>query len=353
MDFNIGPRMVKTGLAVALTLLITGILNLELAIVAAIASVIAMRPSIMRSYTYIKEVVISNSIGLCFALAGYFLLGSHPLSVGAMVVLAIAINVRLGLTKTVSLTTLTVVVMMIGTGEGMTFSYVIQRLSLVAIGVLSAFIINVVVFPPNHDKNLFKMIKKASEKTNFLLRVSTNNTMSVPQVKAEDKEMEDMIDDAKDYFEIIYDERNNIFIRNRIRFFRNIIIYKHMIQVLIKKKELIRQIEKHFEQIEENAGNKKFLIKKLVNEISNYSENIVMLYEDKIVLDKDLQKEAKAAMQITINNLIDELQGSEFDKWTVVFPIASSIIELFYELDKLERFVRGKELSTQKQKKKD
>src|SRR5699024_9940403 len=165
-----------------------------------------------------------------------------------------------------------------------------------------------------------------NEKTDFVWLVSTKNTMSVPQIKAEDKEMEDLIDDAKDYFEIIYDERNNIFIRNRIRFFRNIIIYKRMIQVLIKKKELIRQVEKNFEEIEESSGNKSFLIKKLVSEISSYSENILLLYEDKIVLDKDLQKEAKAAMQVTINNLIDELQGSEFEKWTVVFPISSSII---------------------------
>ncbi|MFD2043236.1 aromatic acid exporter family protein [Ornithinibacillus salinisoli] len=344
MEFNIGPRMVKTGLAVALSLLVTGVLGLELEIVAAIASVLAMQPSIMRSYTYIKEVLVSNSVGLLFALFGYFLLGTHPLSVGAIVIISIAINIKLGLYKTVSLTVLTIITMMLGHGDGISFLYIIERLSLVAIGVLSAFIINVIVFPPNHEKNLFKMIKRASEKTNFLLRVIPNKTMSVPQMKAEDREIDKLIDQANDYYEIISDERNRLFIKNRICFFRNIIIYKHMIQVLIKKQTLIKHLEKNLVEVEKSTSNKSYLIKKLVNEINSYSENILLLYEDKIVLDKDLQKETKAAMQVTINNLIEELQGSEFSKWTFVFPIANSIIELFFELDKLEKFVRVKEL---------
>ncbi|WP_047986028.1 FUSC family protein [Ornithinibacillus californiensis] len=343
MEFNIGPRMVKTGLAVALTLIVTDLLKLDLEIVAAIAAVLAMQPSIMRSYAYIKEVVISNSIGIIFALGGYFLIGSHPLSVGAVVIMSIAINIKLGLTKTVSLTVLTIITMMLGGEDGVSYWYIIERLSLVAIGVLAAFIINALVMPPDHKKILFNLIKSASEQTNFLLRVISNKTMSVPQMRAEDKEAEKLINDAKNYYEIISDERNRLFIRKRLSFFRSIIIYKHMIQVLGKKHTLIRELEKNINEIELMPSNKSYLIKKLVQEINAYSENILLLYEEKIILDKDLQKETKAAMQVTINNLIEELQGAEFSKWAIVFPIANSIIELFFELNKLERFVRLKE----------
>jgi uncharacterized membrane protein YgaE (UPF0421/DUF939 family) len=343
MEFNIGPRMVKTGLAVALTLLVTDLFNLDLEIVAAIAAVLAMQPSIMRSYAYIKEVVISNSIGIIFALGGYFLLGSHPLSVGAIVIISIAINIRLGLNKTVSLTVLTIITMMLSGDNGISYLYIVERLSLVAIGVLAAFIINALIMPPDHKKILFNMIRKTSEKTNFLLRVVSNKTLSIPQMRAEDREIEKCISGAKSYYEIIADERNRLFIRNRWNFFRSIIIYKHMIQVLSKKHTLIRQMERHINEIEMLPGNKSYLIKKLVQEINTYSENILLLYENKIILDKDLQKETKAAMQVTVNNLIEELQGAEFSKWAIVFPISNSIIELFFELNKLERFVRFRE----------
>ncbi|WP_404452131.1 aromatic acid exporter family protein [Virgibacillus necropolis] len=348
MEFNIGPRMVKTGLAVALTLLITGMLGLDLEIVAAIAAVLAMQPSVMRSYNYIKEVVITNGVGLLLAMLGIFLLGSHPLSVGMIVIISIAISIKLGLYKTVSLTVLTIITLMLGNDDGLSLIYVINRLSLVTIGVLSAFIINMTVFPPDHQKNLFNMIKKASDKMNFLLRVLPNETMSIPQMKQEDREVEKLINEAHDYYEIISDERSRIFIKNRRSFYRNIIIYKHMIRVLSKKQTLIRQLEKNIKEMDAIPGDKSRLIKKLVKEINSYSENILLVYEKKIILNMDLQKETKAAMQVTINTLIEELQGAELYKWNFVFPVANSIIELFFELDKLERFVQIRELKEKK-----
>ncbi|WP_152657261.1 aromatic acid exporter family protein [Oceanobacillus sp. CFH 90083] len=345
MEFNIGPRMLKTGLAVTLTLLVTGIFDMEYAVIAAIAAVIAMQPSIMRSFNYIKEVVIANSVGATLAILGVFLLGSHPISVGAVVILSIAINIKLGLTKTISLTVLTIVSMMVAShgGDQINFVYILSRVSLVAIGVLSALIVNVLVNPPNHQKILFQMIKEASGSTLFLLRVIPSNTMSVPQIRDEERKVEKQINKARDYFDIITDEKNRLFIRKRRSFFRSIVIYKQMIQVLRKKHTLIVELEKNLKQIEEMASGKSFLIKKLVSEINNYSENVFLMYEDRIVLDRDLQKETKQAMSVTINNLIDALQGTDYEKWHYVFPVANSIVELFYELDKLEKYVRKKE----------
>lgn len=349
MEFNIGPRMVKTGLAVTLTLLVTSMLDLDLEIIAVIAAVLAMRPSIMRSIDYMKEVLIANSVAAVFSILGTFLLGTHPLSVGAVVILSIAVNVKLGLTKTVSLTTLTIMAMMLANEGGLNFVYIIERVSLIGIGVLSAFIINMTVFPPNHEKILYGMIKEAHEKTKFLLRVIPNKTMTIPHMREENKKIEKLINEASDYFDIIFDERNRLFIRNRMNFFKNIVIYKHMIQVLKKKHTLIRQLEKNIEEIEAHSGNQSYLIKKLVSEMTTYSENIFLMYEDKIILDKDLQKEAKVTMRLTINHLIEELQGSEFEKWNYLFPVANSLIELFYEMDKLERFVRKKEIKEKKE----
>lgn len=343
MEFNIGPRMMKTGIAVTLTLVITGLLEMELEIVAAIAAVLAMKPSIMRSFAYLKEVVIANSVAVIFSLLGIFLLGNHPLSVGVVVIISIAINVRLGLNKTVSLTVLTIITMMLASDDGFNSMYIINRISLVVIGVLSAFVVNVFIFPPKHQKTLFKFIENAVDRTLFLLRVIPNKTMSVPTLKLEDREIEKLITKIKDYYDLLVEERSRLFIRNRINFLRSIVIYKHMISVLEKQYTLITQLEKNIEVIDSMSGGKGHVIKRLIIEITNYSENVFLLYQDKIILDRDLQRETKAAMRLTINNLIVELQGSDFEKWTYVFPVANSLIELFAELDKLEKFVRKKE----------
>ncbi|KPH76452.1 MULTISPECIES: FUSC family protein [Bacillaceae] len=343
MEFNIGPRMLKTGLAVTLTLLVTGMLNLQLDIIAAIASVLAMQQSIMRSVTYIKEVLIGNGVAVIFSLLGTFLLGTHPLSVGAVVIISIAINIKLGLNKTVSLTALTIMAMMLASDDSINFVYIVERISLIAIGVIAAFLVNAFIFPPDHKKNLYNLVKKTSEKIHFLLRVIPNKTLSIPKQKEEDREIEKLISKAKDYYEIISDERNRLFIKNKMEFLRSIIIYKHMIRVLERQYTLIIHLEKNLGEIEDSST-RSYLIKKLISGLNGYSENIFLMYEEKVKLDLDLQKEIKAAMHVTINNLIDELQGSEFTKWSYVFPIANSLIELFDELDKLERMVRINEL---------
>jgi len=344
MEFNIGPRMLKTGLAATLTLILTKALQLELEIVAAIAAVLAMQPSIMRSVKYINEVLFSNGIAVVFALLGTFLLGTHPLAIGAVVILSIAINIKLGWNKTVSLTILTIMTIMLAQEDGFNFMYILDRIALVAIGVLSAFIVNILIFPPDHEKILYDMIRRTSDKINFLMRVVPNKTMSVPKLKEVDREIEKLITKSKDYYEIISDERNSLLIRNRLNFLRNIVIYKHMIKGLEKQHRLVLLLENKLSEIEKTSSANQHLIKKLVNEMNAYSENIFLMYEDKIVLDKDLQKETKAAMRVTINNLIDELQGANFEKWINVFPVANSIIELFYELEKLEKMVRFKEM---------
>lgn len=343
MEFNIGPRMLKTGIAITLTLVVTGLLDMELEMVAAIAAVLAMQPSIMRSFAYIKEVVVGNSVAVIFSLLGVFLLGAHPLSVGVVAIVSIAVNVRLGLNKTVSLTVLTIITIMIASEGTIDVLYIVNRLSLVVIGVVSAFIVNVLVFPPEHQKLLFKQIEKAFDRSLFLLRVIPNKTMSLPTIKVEDREIEKAITKIKDYHDLLIEERNRLFIRNKINFLRTIVIYKHMIRVLESQHALIVQLERNMEEIDAMSGGKSHVIKKLINEITNYSENIFLLYQDKIILDRDLQRETKTAMRLTINNLIEELQGSGYEKWIYVFPVANSLIELFAELDKLENFVRKKE----------
>src|SRR5699024_2489208 len=181
--------------------------------------------------------------------------------------------------------------------DGVNFMYIAERLSLVVIGVVSAFIVNVLVFPPNHQKMLFKKIEKAINRTFFLLRVIPNKTVSVPTIKGEDREIEKEITKIKDYFEILAGERGRLFIRNRITFLRSIVIYKQMIKVLEKQYTLIRHQEKNIDAIEEISGEKSDTIKHLINEITNYSENVFLLYQGKIILDRDLQRETKQAMQ--------------------------------------------------------
>jgi len=343
MNFNIGPRTMKTGLAVALSILVTELLNYDLGLVAVITSVVAMQPSIMRSVTYVKETAISTVIGIVFALVAAYTIGLHPLSIGITVILAIAFNMKMGWVKTVNLSILTIAIIMMSGEETINFMYLTQRLSLIVIGISSAFIINTLIFPPNHQKLLYDMITKALNKTSFLLRVIPNKTMKVKELKEKEKDLKDDIKEISNYLGIINDEKSRMFIRNRFHFMRDIIIFKQMLQVVELEYDLIKNLDLKLDKIEEISPNQSFLIKKLVAKIVEYHENIILTYEDKVTVQKELQQDSFNAMNLTINDLIGELQQSEIEKWIEIFPVASSIVRLMVELEKLDNYISRQE----------
>src|SRR5699024_5263494 len=178
-------------------------LGLDLAVVAVITSVVAMQPSIMRSVSYIKEVAISNVIGIVFALVGAYTLGLQPVSIGITVILAIAVNIKFGWLKTVNITILTIAIIMLSGDESINLMYLVDRLSLILIGVSSAFLVNALVFPPNHQKLLYGMIRTAFDKTSFLLRVIPNKTMKVKELRSKEEELLKEMKMLSDYLDVI------------------------------------------------------------------------------------------------------------------------------------------------------
>lgn len=342
MNFNIGPRMMKTGLAVALTIIVTAKLGLNLAVVAVITAVVTMQPSIMRSVSYIKEVALSTVIGVVFALVGAYTLGLQPVSIGITVILAIAVNIKLGWLKTVNITILTIAIIMLSGDEEIHLTYLFDRLSLIFIGISSAFLINALILPPNHQKILYDFIRKSIEQTSFLLRVIPNKTMKVKELKKHEEKLQERIKHVKDYLEVIIDEKSRMFIRNRYNFMRNIIVFKQMIKVVELEYELIQSLKENMENIEAISENQSHFIKKLISKIVEYHENIILAYEDQIIIQETLQQDSFTAMNLTINDLIQELRQSEFDQWVEIFPVASSIVELMHELKRLDELTKRK-----------
>src|SRR5690625_986228 len=340
MEFNIGPRMMKTGLAVALAILITESLELELGMVAVITSVVAMQPSIMRSISHIKQVALSTVIGIVFALAGAYTLGLQPIFIGITVILAIALNIRLGWVKTVNIKILTIAIIMMSGDATIDLTYLFNRLSLIVIGISAAFVVNALVLPPNHQKNIFNLIKTSFNKTSFLLRVIPNQTMKVKEVKKREENLRKNIKEVNDYLEVIIDEKSRMFIRHRQAFMRDIVIFKQMIEVIELEYQLIQNLEAKLTKVADISENQSFLIKKLLAKIVEYRENVILTYEDKIEIETELQKDSFTAMNLTINDLINELKQSEIDRWIEIFPVASSIVTLMVELEKLEQYIK-------------
>lgn len=342
MKFQIGPRMIKTGIAVFITLLLTEYIDTQLRIVAVIAAVLAMQPSITRSWNNIKEVIVSNILAVLFAIGGLYLLGSTPISIGIVITLSIAINLKLGLDKTMNLTILAILAIMLSSKEEVNFFYVVDRIELLVIGILSAFIVNIFIFPPKHSEIIYSQIKSTGVKTDFLIKMLPEKAYQLKDIKKQIQDIEKDITKLKEYYQILFEERKRLFVKDRGLFIREIIIYKQMIRVLEKELELIRSLYINLKKIEKISDKQTILTKKMIQAVNLYQETIQLMYEDKVIIKKNIDTESKKTMNLSINDLIKELKESDEENWYYIFSIANGIVDLVYETEKLERLVRRK-----------
>src|SRR5699024_10563069 len=147
------------------------------------------------------------------------------------------------------------------------------------------------------------------------------------------------IKSTQDYLQVITDEKGSMFIRNRYQFMRNVVVFKQMQKVIELQADLVENLDEKLKKVELISENQSFLVKKLVASIVEYQDNIILTYEGKIMVTKELQKESFTVMNLTINDLINELQQSEIEKWIDIFPVSSSIVKLMVELEKLDKLV--------------
>ncbi|MBW7460407.1 FUSC family protein, partial [Paenibacillus sepulcri] len=156
---TIGARVMKTGLAVALAVYISGMIGFSSPILAAVSSIFTIQPSISRSWKQILDQLQTNVLGAAIALAAVRLFGNTPISLGLVCIIVILCCIRLRMEATIGLTLVTVVAVM--EADGGSWLYALERFSMVLTGMGAAFLVNVLVFPPRPRKQFVRQVHDA------------------------------------------------------------------------------------------------------------------------------------------------------------------------------------------------
>lgn len=149
----IGPRIWKTGIAVALCIFFIRSLNLGSPLLAIVAAILTIQPSITKSIAQGSNRVAATIIGgfIGFIIVSYF--GAHPITVGLAVILAIAISIRLKLQDGIVIAAITVAAVMVDvTGDPKLFAF--HRLIETLVGIGVGVGVNLIFSPPNTEKAL-------------------------------------------------------------------------------------------------------------------------------------------------------------------------------------------------------
>lgn len=279
---NIGARILKTGISVGLAIFISQLLNLESGVFSAISAFIAIQPSVYRSWQYLGEQFKANTIGVLLALTGFVAFGNNPVVIGMVVIISLLVSIKLKLKSTsINLGAITVIAIM-AVEHADFFALAGNRFLSIFIGVMSAIIINVIFLPPKYEDKLLHHVEKTSEQISILLRTFLQEELEIKAYKESKKIMMENINKANELFDYYKDEFHKPLNQAKYAEAKKLVIYKRMINLLKKEKDLIETIEIHQTQIKKLPSDVQEKIKQQLHHITTYDVKLYMKFEEKI-----------------------------------------------------------------------
>ncbi|EIT84657.1 hypothetical protein A374_13235 [Fictibacillus macauensis ZFHKF-1] len=336
-----GARMIKTGLAITMAIYLATLLGLSTPVFAAIAATFAIQPSIYRSYQTIIDQVQGNIVGAIFAIVAVLTIGNSPFVIGFVVILVIAVNLKLKIEKTISLAVVTVIAIMESqTGDFVSFA--LGRFLLVMLGVVSAFIVNLVFMPPKHETKLYFSISHLTDDIIKWMRMISRHATEYAAAKDDIGAMKDRMI-KMDQLYLLYKEDRTYFKAHQFTKGRKLVIYRQMIFTTKKSFELLRKLNRNENELICMPEPLQTLMTEQLDFLTTYHEQILLKYTGKIRSQHAacMYEEYCEHKNQLMSTFMSYYTTPENEKWMHLFPIFALIIDYSDQLEHLDRLVES------------
>ncbi|WP_172252681.1 aromatic acid exporter family protein [Saccharibacillus deserti] len=330
---NFGARMLKTGIAVTLALYLTMLLNLTPPVIAAIAAIFAMQPTIYKSWTYFLDQLLTNTLGAVIAVTAGRLLSSEPIAVGLTCIVVIMICLKMKRADTIGLTLVTVIAVMEASGQ---WDFALNRFLISVIGIFAAFIVNVLVLPPKPKEQFIGQIQSTFNQLSLLMRTAVSDEIKESVFRDEQKALEGSIQSLTEKYNLLEEDQHK---RKRPSYTesRHLVVYKQMLRTLNKGSEVVQAVEEHY-----FPAARTFRLDQLFDEqleyMIKYHEHVLLKFEGKLKPDdqpwQNLEEENER-FAAAMKEYLQQQEGSTM-RLTIV---AAEIHAYGYQLERLNRLV--------------
>ncbi|HGZ4874141.1 TPA: aromatic acid exporter family protein [Staphylococcus aureus] len=153
---RLGARIFKTGIAIILAMSIASLLpdDVGLKALAGVSAVVAMQPSIYRSFKTVSDQALGNIIGAILSVTMVTIFSDNFIIMGVTVIVLIAILFKFNLAHVATLASVTALIIM-GQHTGSFYITAFYRFVLVMIGVISSSLVNFVFLPPKFETKIY------------------------------------------------------------------------------------------------------------------------------------------------------------------------------------------------------
>lgn len=328
-----GARMLKTGIAVTLALYISQWLHLSSPVISAVAAIFAMQPSIYRSWRYFLDQLQTNTLGAVLALIAGSVFSNEPIAVGLVCIIVIMICLKLKMGDTIGLTLVTVIIVMEASGQ---WQFALTRFSLSLIGIVSAFLINILLFPPKPKMQFTGQIQSTFNQMSLLMRTAISDEIKENIFRDKKRALEDSIKSLSDKYKLLEEEQKKL---KRAKFSqtRHLVVYKQMLNTLRKGREVLDAVEEHYFQSERSPELDTYFDQQL--------EKLIKLHEHVLLKFDDNLKPSSMDSCMLLEESDDfikqvlEYAAEQPENRLRLSIVASTMYDYGYQLERLSRLV--------------
>lgn len=333
---NVGPRVIKTGIAVTLALYVCSIFNFESAVLAGVAAIFTIQPSIYRTWKHILNQIQTNILGAIIALIALHFLGNEPIAIGLVMIIVILISIKLKMEDTISLTLVTVLAIMSAPGnEDLIFA--LHRFGITFIGMAAALLVNIFVSPPNYKKQYITKVHSVFQNMSILIRTAISNEMTEKSVQDQIKQLENDLLKLEEHYKLFDEEREKIAKLNNPDL-RQIVVFKQMLKSIQQGFIVLENIESFYFQSKPNKD-ENLLFDQHLEDLIKYHELFLLKYDGKIKINEpQLEDGLIQSTESFLEKIIDSYEKDPKQKIQLAV-IGSSIYSYAFQIDRLNRLV--------------
>lgn len=153
--------MIKTGVAVALSMWLVQLTGRPYDVFAGIAAVLSVQRSVAESRRTLVTQGLASLLGAAIGGGAVYLIGSHPLAIGLVVITMIALATRLAWRDAMG-TAVFVAIVIMDHREGDYLAFALWRFAAVMTGTICGVAVNAWLLPPKHGQAFASLLLEAA-----------------------------------------------------------------------------------------------------------------------------------------------------------------------------------------------
>ncbi|WP_409297063.1 FUSC family protein [Peribacillus sp. SCS-26] len=336
---KLGARILKTGIAIILAIYVSQFFNMPTPVFAAISAIFAIQPTIYRSYVTILEQIQANLVGAFVATSFVLLFGNHPFFIGLAAIIVISVNLKYNMKNSISIALVTLIAIMESqSGNFLNFAWL--RFSTILIGILSAFVVNLIFLPPKYETKVYTQIASLAEEIFQWIRINTRHASDHGQLKSEIGRFKEEIIKLEQLY-LMYKEERNFLKRERLAKSRKLVVYRQMISTVKKALDTLRRLHRYENELQQMPEKFQASIQQQMDMLIYQHEQVMLKYNGKIKSHTFTTEETGNKVEL-VKLLLkgpEELSDEQHCLLYHMMPLVSSIIEYEEDIEHLDTLI--------------